>query len=356
MKNDILFSVVMPIYNVEPFLEDAIASVLHQTYQNFEIILVDDASPDGCPAICDVYAEKYENIRVVHHPENKGLSGARNTGLNYVQGDYVTFMDSDDFIEPDLFQSVYDSLTENDADVVVFGCTEDYYNSRGELTKSFVLKPDKAFCKTPEEVHDKVIELEVGSFYGYAWNKFYKTELIRENHLTYRNVVLIEDIDFNIRFFNYAKTLNVLEAGPYHYAKRGTTSITSKYVPEYYAVHRERISLLCAQQKEWNHFGEYEKSILARLYARYILSALSRNCDKRANMTHADRKKWVQDVFKDDLFLELIPSAQPNGAAMGILLRILQRKSVFLCLATGRVIYLVQNKMKSVFVKLKQKR
>lgn len=353
---DYLFSVIMPIYNVESFLAKAIDSVLSQTYKNFEIVLVDDASPDGCAAICDAYAEKYDNITAVHHPQNKGLSGARNTGLQYVRGDYVTFMDSDDFIEPDLLQSVYDSLLENEADVIVFGCTEDYYNSQGTLTKSFVLKPKKAFCKNQQEVHDKVIELEVGSFYGYAWNKFYKTDLIKENNLTYRNVVLIEDIDFNIRFFNHAKTLNVLETGPYHYAKRGTTSITSKFVPEYYAVHRERISLLCKQQKNWNHFGDYEKSVLARLYARYILSALSRNCDKRAEMTHADRKKWVQDVFKDDLFLELMPSAQPNGAAMGVLLRLLKQKSVFLCLAAGRVIYLVQNKMKSVFVKLKQKR
>lgn len=353
---DYLFSVIMPIYNVEPFLEKAIDSVLSQTYKNVEIILVDDASPDGCPAICDTYAEKYDNITAVHHPKNKGLSGARNTGLQYVRGDYVTFMDSDDSIEADLFQSVYDSLSENEADVIVFGCTEDYYNSRGELTESFVLKPEKAFCKTPEAVHDRVLELEVGSFYGYAWNKFYRTELIQKNNLTYRNVVLIEDIDFNIRFFDHVKSLNVLEAGPYHYAKRGTTSITSKFVPEYYTVHRERISLLCEQQKNWNHFGDYEKSVLARLYARYILSALSRNCDKRANMNHSERKQWLQSVFADDLFLELMPSAQPNGAAMGVLLRILQRKSVFLCLAAGRVIYLVQNKMKPVFVKLKQKR
>ena len=356
MGNNILFSVVMPIYNVEPFLEDAVSSVLQQSYPNFEIILVDDASPDGCPAICDAYAGQYDNIRVVHHPENKGLSGARNTGLQYVRGDYVTFMDSDDSIEPDLFQSVYDSLAENEADAVVFGCTEDYYNSRGELTKSFVLKPKKAFCKNQAEVHDKVLELEVESFYGYAWNKFYKTDLIRENNLTYRNVVLIEDIDFNVRFFNFAKTLNVLESGPYHYAKRGTNSITSKFVPEYYAVHKERISLLCEQQKNWNHFGEYEKSILARLYARYILSALSRNCDKRANMNHAKRKQWIQSVFADSLFIELIPSAQPNGVTMKLLLHILQKKSVSLSLLVGRVIFFVQNQMRSVFVQLKQKR
>lgn len=353
---DYLFSVIMPIYNVEPFLAKAIDGVLNQTYKNVEIVLVDDASPDGCAAICDAYAEKYDNITAVHHPKNQGVSVARNTGLQYVRGDYVTFMDPDDSIESGLFQCVYESLLENEADAVVFGCTEDYYDKKGELFKSYVLAPEKAFCRSKEEVHDKIALLESGNFYGYPWNKFFRTSVIKENNLQYRKVVLIEDIDFNIQFFNHAETLNILDIGLYHYAKRGTTSLTSKYVPEYYAVHRERISLLCEQQKNWNHFGEYEKSVYARLYARYIVSALSRNCDKRAKMTHADRKKWVQDVFKDDLFLELIPSAQPNGAAMGVLLRILQRKSVTLSLLAGRFIFFVQNQMRSVFVKLKQKR
>ena len=97
MNNRPFISVVMPIYNVEKHLEKAIESVLAQTFQNFEIILVDDCSPDSCPQICDAYVSKYKKISVIHHEKNKGLSGARNTGLDVAKGEYIWFMDSDDF-------------------------------------------------------------------------------------------------------------------------------------------------------------------------------------------------------------------------------------------------------------------
>ena len=120
MERDILFSVVMPVYGVEKHLKQAVESVLAQTYKNFEIILVDDASPDECPLICEEYAKKYGNIKCVHHEQNKGLSAARNTGLSYVSGEYVTFMDSDDYINSDLLERVKVSLDKNFADCVVF--------------------------------------------------------------------------------------------------------------------------------------------------------------------------------------------------------------------------------------------
>ena len=323
MKKDILFSVIMPVYNVEKYLKKAVDSVLNQTYKNFEIILVDDASPDNCPAICDNYASNYYNIKTIHHLENKGLSEARNTGLKYISGEYVTFMDSDDFIEQDLFSCVYNSLMNNYADVVVFGCKEDYYNKKAELYKSYDLRPKEFYCERKEEICKKVVELEAAGLYGYAWNKFFSTEIIKINGLTFRNVVLIEDIDFNIKFFNYADKLNILGITSYHYAKRGEVSLTSKFVPEYYEVHQERISMLCDQQKMWNNFGEYEKKVFARLFARYIFSALSRNCDKRAGMSHSLRKQWIKEVYKQNLFYELIPFASSENIFMKFLIFVL---------------------------------
>lgn len=113
-------SVIVPVYKVEPYLRRCIDSILGQTFRDFELILVDDGSPDGCPAICDEYAEKDSRIHVIHK-ENGGLSSARNAGLDWMfensDSEYLTFIDSDDYVEPEYLEELYKALIENDADV-----------------------------------------------------------------------------------------------------------------------------------------------------------------------------------------------------------------------------------------------
>ena len=102
-----LISVIIPIYKVEQYLDECVESIIKQTYKNLEIILVDDGSPDGCPQMCDEWARKDERIRVVHK-KNGGLSSARNAGLDVATGEYVSFVDSDDFIATDALRSLYE--------------------------------------------------------------------------------------------------------------------------------------------------------------------------------------------------------------------------------------------------------
>lgn len=115
-----LISVIIPVYKVEKYLNQSIESILNQTIQNIEIILVDDGSPDNCGKICDIYAEKYNNIKVVHR-ENGGLSAARNTGFENSTGDYICFIDSDDFVSQDFCENLYNLLKDRDYDYAVCG-------------------------------------------------------------------------------------------------------------------------------------------------------------------------------------------------------------------------------------------
>ena len=116
------FSVIVPIYNVEKYLSRCIDSVLSQTFADFELILVDDGSPDNCPEICDKYAQKDHRIKVVHK-ENAGLGMARNLGVEVATGDFICFIDSDDFIEEECLNAMYSAAEENKVDLVI--C--DYY-------------------------------------------------------------------------------------------------------------------------------------------------------------------------------------------------------------------------------------
>ena len=116
MQTDPLISIIVPIFKVEEYLKDCVDSILNQTYRNLEIILVDDGSPDNCGIICDEYALKDNRILVIHK-ENGGLSDARNAGLDVCKGEYISFIDSDDFVHPQFIEILYQNLVEHDADI-----------------------------------------------------------------------------------------------------------------------------------------------------------------------------------------------------------------------------------------------
>ena len=120
-----LVSIIVPVYKVEPYIKECLDSILEQTYKDFELILVDDGSPDQCPAICDAYALADDRIRVIHK-ENGGLSDARNAGIDAAQGEFLTFIDSDDMVAPEFLESLYALLVQYRADIAVCGIL--YFN------------------------------------------------------------------------------------------------------------------------------------------------------------------------------------------------------------------------------------
>ena len=166
-----LISVIVPIYNKELYLEECLESIINQTLKSIEIILVDDGSPDNCPQLCDAYAEKHDQIRVIHQ-ENKGLSGARNTGIDHAKGEYIAFVDSDDLWSIHFLESLYRALKEHDADISQ--CRWEYMHG-DELKEAY--DPDaKCTCFTGREMLANLF-IQTGAYYVVAWNKLYKKEL-----------------------------------------------------------------------------------------------------------------------------------------------------------------------------------
>ena len=131
-----LVTVVLPIYNVEKYLDRCINSVVNQTYSNIEILLIDDGSTDGCPKKCDDWAAQDSRIHVIHK-ENQGLGMARNTGIENSSGEFICFFDSDDFIAPDTVEKAYKRAVEEDADIVSFGLH--FADSNGKVVSSLLL-------------------------------------------------------------------------------------------------------------------------------------------------------------------------------------------------------------------------
>ncbi len=171
-----LVSVIVPVYNVAPYLREALDSVIHQTYQNLEIIIVDDGSTDESGKICEEYLK---DLRVqVIHQENKGLSGARNTGLDCISGEYVAFLDSDDAFYPEMIESMLAVLIRNKVDLAA--CSFGLYRTEGCLAEAVKEKrvgfQEERVCSAREAIMGQM----EGCFDEAAWNKLYKHTLWKE--------------------------------------------------------------------------------------------------------------------------------------------------------------------------------
>lgn len=351
------FSIVMPVYGVEAYIAQAISCIQAQTCASWELICIDDASPDGSARIVEEAARNDERIRLVRHECNKGLSEARNTGMAAARGTYLWMPDPDDTYEPTLLQECLDAIDANPAAVTVFGVDECYYNAQGEFLYSHVITPDESRYASAQELRPHVLELERQTLLGYAWNKVYDLAYLRSIDARFETVKLIEDIAFNVVAFQNLESLNVVASAPYHYARRLRDNLTNKFIPDYYELHRRRIALLTEQQRSWGTLDDAARSTLGSLYARYVLSALERNCDTQAQMTHAQRKQWCEQAFSDELFNELIPHARAESSrALAICLRPLAAKRTRTCIALGRTIHIARTKLLPTFTRIKSGR
>lgn len=212
---EIKVSVIIPVYGVENFLERAVDSALAQTLEEKEIILVDDGSPDGCPAICDRYAEEYpETVRVIHQ-ENQGLGMARNAGVSLARGEYVAFLDSDDTVEPEMYQTLYEKAQEGDYDLVMCDVRILYVEENREVVVS----------SYPREEVDLGDYIAHGNNITYSVNKLYRRSLWEGNHY---EKMLFEDIALIPALVTRTHKIGYVPQAFYNYYRRGGTISTSQ--------------------------------------------------------------------------------------------------------------------------------
>lgn len=198
-ENQPLISAIMPIYKTpEPFLRSSIESVLGQTLKDFELILVEDGSPDNCGEICDEYSLRDERVKVIHQ-KNSGVSAARNTGLAQVQGKYLTFIDSDDRLVSNAWEIALKKIQKSEADCIVFGWKD--FTAEGEITDHQVTNKDITL-----DASEMAFQIASDNFLcggGYPWNKIWNAEKIRRE---YGNIVKFTD-----RVYTYEDKLWIIE-------------------------------------------------------------------------------------------------------------------------------------------------
>lgn len=283
--DDCIISIIVPVYNVEQYLDKCIESLLKQTYKYIEIILVDDGSTDNSGSICDEYARKSSNIHVIH-TENRGLSAARNSGLRIAKGVYIGFVDSDDWVESDTYMVLWKNLIMHNADISCIAMKYEYVDDADNVLKknNIVTECNITGLLTAIIKHSGV--------YGYVWNKLFKRELICG--LEFNEMLRsCEDLVFTTQYAIRCKKGVYTDSELYHYRQR-STSMTGEL-----GYSDRKISVLDAYEKIMPLYQEYcpqSLYLLSRNYLKISINILGRmRCSHYKNEDIEKRLKMNVD-------------------------------------------------------------
>lgn len=289
-------SVIIPVYKTERYLEKCVESVKNQTYKNIEIILVDDGSPDNCPALCDKIASCNDNIKVVHK-ENGGLSSARNAGIEVMSGEYVVFLDSDDTLIENAVELLLEKMLASSADAVFCDRYYQILESTGEKQLKFHFD-ETGYINNPVE-----FALEVMMGKGRAWRAhslMYKSSVIKDNNIQFPFGYTSEDYPFNLEFLSYANRIDFLNEPTVNYLKREgsiTTTFNKGYIDSIMYMDKISSEFLEKTQNDTPSGNEKRDSVFCRNIVSYLFSAMSpKNKDSFRN-----KKKYSDSILTADV-------------------------------------------------------
>lgn len=262
-------SVVVPVYNAEEYLERCLQSILSQTLKDFELILVDDGSPDDCGLICDKYAEIDNRISVYHYP-NQGVSAARNHGIEVSKGKWIAFIDSDDYVLPNYLQGLYQSAQRSNADLIMTGIKHVFEN---DLQQDIVREWSEITVK--KENLDLLYKNNILQFQKGPVIKLFKNEVIRANSLRFNEQLSRgEDALFVYEYLLHVNVISVSSGSDYVYCRRGGSLLSQRlasFKKELYAYEcMKSIILQLLRQVEIKH--PYPKQYLVYWFDRVINS------------------------------------------------------------------------------------
>ena len=269
-------SIIVPVYNVEKYIHICVDSILSQTFTEFECILVDDCTPDNSGRICDEYAMKDNRIKVIHKPQNEGLPQARKTGFENSTGTYIQFVDSDDWIEPELVDRLYSFAMSNEYDMI---CCDWYRHNK----KNEIIYKKMPIISSDYINNIKNIILVVG-LEASVWNKFYKREVLE--HICFPLKNFYEDKFISTQTFYYSKNIGYYNAAFYHYMHNEDSLLNNKNIIKNY-------------KKCHEEFVNFRKMIIfvKQVYGKN-LSVLEPELSKRKELIRARRLEFIKNILK----------------------------------------------------------
>ncbi len=322
MSTNSLVSIIVPIYKVEKYLRQCLDSVLAQTYRNWEMILVDDGSPDGCPDICDEYAKRDKRVTVLHC-QNGGLSRARNRALDYpLKGDFITFLDSDDYLSPTCLEELLNA-SENGL-LAMTGYILEWDDSHTFTT------PEQAEGLYPD-LYTYLLDFHrlFATKFNFAWGKFYRRDIIEAHRLRFvEGMRLAEDVLFNLQYYNYCdKGINAIESKGYYYRQSDGATQSKKFDPKmfdwnekaYCAVRDYLVEHDAMTSKNRTHF--YSNVLGNLFYSTSLLALQNTEC-------LSVKKRLIKKYASTELAGQTYTYAKPKGFLSRLMMFLLKNRMV----------------------------
>lgn len=330
-----VISVVVPVYKVERDIKKCIDSVLGQTFGDFELLLINDGSPDKSGDICRAAAEGDGRIRYFEKP-NGGLASARNYGMERARGEYICFVDSDDYIAPNCLEYCLSRIRETEADMVLCGYIME--NGNGE---SYVFENDGVYCG--KEINSAMIGLKRKNLIDPAWNKLYRRDFLEKNAMRFPQGEIYEDTDFNLRLLKKEPKIAVSRECFYHYVLH-MGSITRRYNPEKLATIKRRALLLREVTEGIEPYCDYY----------YIKSVFSAIMDMFLSCKKSDIKAAIAKEAADPDFRRAAENAAADGKVAGITVRAARGCRPSRIYRFCRLSYILKFKLQRLFLRVRE--
>ena len=295
------YSVIVPVYNVESYLPRCIDSLLAQNYVDLEILLIDNGSNDQSGQICENYAAQFSNITAYHIP-NKGVSSARNFGLSKAKGDFICFVDADDYLVGNLFSDV-ESQLDSQLDLLVFS----YYNliekNLSEIDRSAKILPTEG-KKDKSDFIALFQELFLTDMMYTVWNKIYRREFLEEHQIVFESYELGEDVRFNLSVYQHVNTVFLVKSAYYVYVSGRVDSAMGQYNPNRMNYQLEELGKVDQLMISWN---SHDDQFIDQIKARILMSNIQ-NISKQ-KMSLSKKRHYVEVLCRNQEMIALLKKA-----------------------------------------------
>lgn len=281
---DKLITIIVPVYNAEKYIGRCIKSLIEQTYYNIEILIINDGSTDSSLEVCSRFSYGDKRVRVIDQP-NAGVSNARNTGLAMAKGDFICFVDADDYVDKDFIHHMYDLKEKNNADLVICGFNE--------IKEDVVINNTFGDIRILLQSEAMEMLLREDEFRGYVWNKLFSKEIIKKTNLSFDEKISVwEDVLFTFKYMCYSKTIIYDPEPKYNYIYIESSS--SHKMNHVLNVDKSFSALIAKEQIEKSLPTNYE-NVRRQLAVRYVKSSLAvvRNIGYLDNLQ--DNKKYLKE-------------------------------------------------------------
>ena len=354
-KNNVepLISIIVPVYKVEGYVARAIDSILAQSYQHFELFLVDDGSPDNSGAICDEYAARDQRIHVIHQ-KNAGDPTARNNAMDLATGDYYYFMDSDDWAEPEMLKDMVTLALRDDAQLVVAGFYIDTYYSETEFLQDIRQVDPVVYLDAQSFRRDAYRLFDMNLLYT-PWNKLWDRSYIEEKGLRFPSTFW-DDFPFVLSVIRDVERVTVTDRPYYHFIRKREESETAAYRPQMYDKREEEHGWMQELYAHWGVDDENSREMLGRRYVERLVGCVENLTNQKCTLSRKEKRAQVKQMLNSRNTREALKHAVPRSKMMKLMLVPIRMKNVTLTLLQSRVISRVKRKNTKLFASLKAKR